>query len=135
MLELRGLTNLQSPAKVADSQELALEERPIKHICDAIEVAHAKIQADFDHINPVVGLINRMREHGIPADLMTIDCLKSGKRILVMVHDSQPEIANYQFCRRDEDPADEFESIAIKHLTAQTLYEWMRETFSTVDSE
>ncbi|WP_241696945.1 hypothetical protein [Mariprofundus sp. KV] len=62
---------------------------------------------------------------------MTIDCLKSGKRILVMVHDSQPELANYQFCRRDEDPGDEFESIAIESLTAQTLYEWMRETLST----
>jgi len=62
-----------------------------------------------------------MREHGIPADLMTIDCLKSGKRILVMVHDSQPEITNFQFCRNDEDSADEFQSIAIESLTAQTL--------------
>ena len=135
MLELRGLTSLPSPAKVADSQEQELDDRPIKHICDAIEVAHAKIQADFENINPVVGLINRMREHGIPADLMTIDCLKSGKRILVMVHDSQPELANYQFCRRDEDPGDEFESIAIESLTAQKLYDWMKETFSTEDSE
>ncbi|ATX79789.1 hypothetical protein Ga0123461_1373 [Mariprofundus aestuarium] len=126
---------LKSPAKVADSQELDLEGMPIKHICDAVEVAHAKIQEDFDNINPVVGLINRMRNHGIPADLMTIDCLKSGKRILLMVHDSQPEIASYQFCRRDEDPSDEFESIAIKSLTAQKLYDWMKDTFSTEDSE
>lgn len=103
----------------------------MKHICDAVEVAHAKVQEDFYHINPVVGLINRMRNHGIPADLMTIDCLKSGKRILVMVHDSQPEVVNYQFCLRDEDPLDEFESIAIGKLTAQTLYDWMKETFST----
>lgn len=107
-----------------------MEDRPIKRICDAVEVAHAKIQKDFIHLNPVVGLINRMRDHGIPADLMTIDCLKSGKRILLVVHDSQPEIANYQFCLRDEDPGDEFESIAIESLTAQQLYDWMKETFS-----
>jgi len=115
-------------------QEQDLEEKPIKHICDTIEVAHARIQEDFDNINPVVGLINRMRDHGIPADLMTIDCLKSGKRILLVVHDSQPETASYQFCLRDEDPGDEFETIAIKSLTAQKLYDWMKDTFSTTDS-
>ena len=112
-----------------------MEDRPIKRICEAIEEAHAKFQADFDHINPVVGVINRMRNFGIATDLMTIDCLKSGKRILIAVHDSQPETANYQFCRRDEDPSDEFESIAIESLTAQKLYDWMKETFSTENSE
>ena len=103
---------------------------PIKHVCDAIEVAHAKIQKDFDHINPVVGVINRMRNVGIPTDLITIDCLKSGKRILLAFHDDQPEIANYQFCLRDEDPSDDFENIAVESLTAQKLYDWMKETFS-----
>lgn len=112
-----------------------MEDMPIKYICDAVEEAHAKIQEDFTHINPVVGVINRMRSLGIATDLMTIDCLKSGKRILLAVHDSQPEIANYQFCLRDEDPSDEFDSIAIENLTAQKLYDWMKETFSTSDSE
>jgi len=129
------MDRVKTPANIADSQEQDLEEMPIKHICDAVEVAHAKIQEDFSDINPVVGLINRMRNHSIPADLMTIDCLKSGKRILLMVHDSQPEIANYQFCLRDEDPGDDFESIALESLTAQQLYDWMKDIFSTEDSE
>jgi len=46
------------------------------------------------------------------------------------LHDARPEIAQYQFCLRDEDPADEFESIAIESLTAQLLYDWMKKTFS-----
>ena len=104
-------------------------------ICEAIEEAHTKIQQDFEHINPVVGVINRMRNHGIPADLITIDCLKSGKRILLVVHDEQPESASYQFCLRDEDPSDEFESISIESLTIQQLYDWMKDTFSTADPE
>ena len=112
-----------------------MEDTPIQSICEAVEEAHAKIQEDFDNINPVVGVINRMRKIGIATDLMTIDCLKSGKRILIAIHDSQPEIANYQFCLRDEDPSDDFESIAIESLTAQKLYVWMKETFSTEDSE
>ncbi|ATX81908.1 hypothetical protein Ga0123462_1041 [Mariprofundus ferrinatatus] len=103
------------------SQKHGLEDNtPIKQICEAVEEAHAQIQADFDHINPVVGVINRMRNYGIPTDLMTIDCLKSGRRILIAVHDNKPGIADYQFCRRDEDPADEFASIAASSAARST---------------
>lgn len=103
---------------------------PIKHVCDAVEAAHTKIQDDFEDINPVVGVNRQMREIGIPTDVMTIDCIRSGRRILLVFHDHQPETAEYQFCRRDEDPADEFETIAIEKLTVQQLYDWMKDTFS-----
>jgi len=108
-----------------------VEDTPIKRICEAVETAHAKIQEDFEDINPVVGVSSQMRTVGIPTDLMTIDCLKSGKRILLVLHDAQPEIADYQFCLIKEDPAEEFESIAIESLTDQQIYDWMKETFST----
>ena len=108
-----------------------MENTPIKRICDAVETAHAKIQEDFEHINPVIGVNSQMRTVGIPTDLMTIDCLKSGKRILIVLHDTKPDIADYQFCLIKEDPADEFQSIAIENLTVQQLYNWMKETFST----
>ena len=108
-----------------------MEDMPIKRLCDAVEMAHAKIQEDFEHINPVVGVSSQMRTIGIATDLMTIDCLKSGKRILVVLHDAKPDIADYQFCLIKEDPANEFQSIAIESLTVQKLYEWMRDNFST----
>ena len=108
-----------------------MEDSPIKQLCDVVEQAHAKIQEDFKEINPIVGVNKQMRTIGIPTDLMTIDCLKSGKRILFVLHDAQPDIAQYQFCLRDADPADEFESIAIESLTTQLLYDWMKDTFST----
>jgi len=108
-----------------------LEDSPIKQLCDLVEQAHIKIQEDFKNINPIVGVNKQMRTIGIATDLMTIDCLNSGKRILFVLHDAQPEIAQYQFCRRDEDPRDEFESIALENLTTQLLYDWMKNTFST----
>ena len=108
------------------------ENTPIKQICDAAEVAHAKIQQDFAHINPVVAVNKQMRNIGIATDLMTIDCLKSGKRILLVLHDAQPDMVDYQFCLRDEDPTDEFERIPLADLTTARLYTWMKKTFSTV---
>ena len=110
-----------------------MQDSPIKQLCDVVEEAHERIQADFKEINPVVGVNKKMRTIGIATDFMTIDCLKSGKRILFVLHDAQPEIAQYQFCRRDEDPRDEFESIALESLTVQQLYDWMKRTFSARD--
>lgn len=104
---------------------------PITRICEAVETAHARIQADFADINPIVAVNQQMRAAGIATDIMTIDCLRSGKRILMLFHDAQPETAHYQFCRRDADPADEFASIQLAAITEQQLYDWMRETFST----
>jgi len=104
---------------------------PITRICEAIETAHARIQSDFADINPVVAVNKQMRAHGIATDIMTIDCLKTGKRILLVFHDSDPDQAHYQFCRRDADPGDLFESIALQSLTDQQLYDWMKDTFST----
>lgn len=108
-----------------------MEENPIKRVCEAVELAHAKIQEDFKYIDPVVGINRQMRKVGIATDLMTIDCLKTGKRILLVFHDAQPETVEYQFCLRDKDPALEFENIEVEHLTPQQLYDWMRDTFST----
>lgn len=94
--------------------------------------AHTRIQQDFSELDPVVGVSRKMREAGIPADAMTIDCLRSGKRIIVILHDQQPDIIRYQFSFRDKDPADEFEVMDFKALNAQTLYDWMRQYLGAV---
>lgn len=110
-----------------------MEKKPIARVCDAVEEAHAKIQEDFENINPVVGVSKQMRKVGIPTDIMTIDCLRTGRRILLVFHDAQPDVAEYQFCLRDEDPTDEFERIALESLTVQLLYDWMKEEFSAAN--
>ena len=107
-----------------------MTETPISNIYELVAEAHANIQRDFSYIDPVVGIITKMRTVGIQADAMTIDCLKTGKRILLVCHDEQPETVNYQFCLRDEDPADEFECIPLKSVTTKQLYEWMAANFS-----
>lgn len=107
-----------------------MEETPLARVCEAVEEAHAKIQEDFADINPIIGVSKQMRNIGIATDVMTIDCLKSGMRILLVFHDAQPGVASYQFCLRDEDPSDEFETLAIESLTAEQFYDWMKDRFS-----
>lgn len=102
----------------------------LKTLSDIATEAHAKIQQDCPNINPVVGVNQGMRASGIPADVMTIDCLKTGKRIILILHDDEPDIVRYQFAFRDKDPAEEFEAIALKEITVKSLYDWIKGYFS-----
>ncbi|AFU98408.1 hypothetical protein [Simiduia agarivorans] len=91
--------------------------------------AHARIQQQHAQINPVVGINRQMRASGIAADVVTIDCLVSNKRILIILQDAKPEEASYQFCRRDADPASGYEAIALADLTVDKVYGWVVEYF------
>jgi len=96
--------------------------------------AHARIQQDFSNIDPIVGVNRGMRSSGIPADAMTIDCLRTNKRIILILHDQQPDVVSYQFSLRDKDPGDVFEQIQFSEVTAQTLYGWIRRYFTGEDA-
>ena len=107
-----------------------MNEQPLAVLSDIATETHARIQKDFKDINPVVGVSRNMRSQGIPADAMTIDCLKTGKRIILILHDDNPEAVLYQFSFKAEDPADEFLSIQLSDLTVQQLYDWIQNYFS-----
>ena len=100
-------------------------------LCEFATEAHTRIQKDFADINPVVGVSQKMRANGIPADAMMIDCLRSSKRIIVILHDQQPDRVSYQFAFKDKDPEGEFETMPFCELTSQRLYDWIKEYFST----
>jgi len=106
-----------------------LTDSALSNIYSLVTAAHAQIQQDFSNIDPVVSVNRQMRNGGIPADAMTIDCLKSGKRIILIFHDEQPDWVSYQFCLKDKDPYEAFESIPYKEVTTKQLYNWMKETF------
>ena len=99
-------------------------------LSDCAEEAHTRIQKDFLNINPIVGLHKGMRDIGFPADTMTIDCLKTQRRIILILHDEQPDILSYQFAYRDRDPSDDFEALAFDEITTQLLYDWIAKYFS-----
>lgn len=70
-----------------------------------------------------------MRESGIPADVMTIDCLKTKKQIIIVLNDASPEIVNYQYSFKDKDPTTKFETLALADLDSQIIYTWIKDYF------
>jgi len=108
-----------------------LSEKNLKILCDLTTEAHTRIQQDFKNINPVVGVSQKMRDIGVPADAMTIDCLKTGKRIIIILHDQEPDVVHYQLCFMEKNPGDEFKKLPINELSTQILYDWIKDYFQT----
>ncbi|MGK0476445.1 MAG: hypothetical protein ACJAYV_002120 [Oleispira sp.] len=101
-------------------------------LSDIASQAHEKIQQDFEHINPIIGVMQGMRKTGIPADVMTIDCLVTNKRILIVLHDESPKFIQYQFIMIDQNPGDDYQQVAWSEATSETVYAWIKENFSTL---
>lgn len=102
----------------------------LETLSDVASEAHFRIQQDFATINPVIGVSQAMRRGGIPADAMTIDCLASKKRIIIILHDGEPENVLHQFSFIEQDPADDFIRTPASELSTDMLYGWMKEYFS-----
>lgn len=107
-----------------------MSQEPLEALSDMATEAHARIQETFQHINPVVGVRRGMRDIGIPADAMTFDCLRTRRRIVLILHDEQPGMLLYQFATMDDDVGDDFQSMAIADVSSGTLFEWMRNYFA-----
>ncbi len=103
----------------------------LKKVCDIITESHTRIQSDFAEINPLVGVNQKMREMDVPVDIVTIDCLKSNKRIILILHDHYPDIVRYQFTFKNTEPGEEFEQVRFDELTADKIYDWIAAYFQS----
>lgn len=106
-----------------------MSEDPLKSLSDMASEAHARIQAAHEHINPVVEVRRGMRDSGIPADVMTIDCLRTRRRITMILHDERPGVLLYQFITIEDEVADEFQQMLIEDVSTQVLFDWIQEYF------
>jgi len=107
-----------------------MSEDPLEKLSEMASEAHTRIQQTYEHINPMLGLRRGLRDSGIPADVMTIDCLRTRRRIVLILHDEQPGTLLYQFLTIEEDPDGDFQLMALSEVGVETLFEWMQDYFS-----
>ncbi len=121
-------TNYQPNQQTNQNSNYQPNQR-LETLYQMVNEAHVKIQASHKQINPIVEVRQSMRASGIPADVLTIDCLRTNQRILFILHDQQPEIVRYKFMSRDSEELTGFTEIALAELTADLLFDWMQERF------
>ncbi len=108
-----------------------MSDAEIYKLAELAQEAQAQIQCDFNHIDPIIGILKSLRPAGIPADALTIDCLNTKKRIALILHDENPQVIAYQFGYSDKDTDTAYERIPLQAVTANQIYTWIKEYFST----
>lgn len=106
-----------------------MEKSTLENLSDLTEQAHARLQETREDINPVVSLRRGMRDVGIPADAINIDCMNTRRRILLILHDDHPGALLYQFTDLDQEAGEDFQQMLLSDVTVETLYEWMLDYF------
>jgi len=106
-----------------------MSEEEIYQLAEVAQEAQTKIQQDYNHIDPIIGVITSLRAAGIPADGVTIDCLKTKKRIALILHDNDPKIVAYQFGYSDRDSDSEHNTMSLQRVTAAQIYRWVETYF------
>lgn len=106
-----------------------MSEDPLKAFSDIVGEAHARIQAANQHINPVVEVRRGMRDAGVPADVVTLDCLRTRRRITFILHDRHPGMLLYQFVTIDDEVGNDFQQMAVDDMTVAALFDWMQDYF------
>lgn len=107
-----------------------MHEDPLKTLSGLASDAHTRIQAAHQQINPVIEVRRSMRDAGIPADVMTIDCLRTRRRITLVLHDHQPGVLLYQFIIIEDEVGNEFQQRMLDDTSVETLFEWMQDYFA-----
>ncbi|GAA5213563.1 hypothetical protein ACFSJ3_03305 [Corallincola platygyrae] len=107
-----------------------MEGTKLGALMDLAADAQRLIQHDYEQIDPIVGAHTRLREKGIPGDVMTVDCPRSGKRIIVMLLDANPDQVVCTFGYKDKDDTDAHFEFSYADINAATIYHWIERHFS-----
>ncbi len=103
----------------------------LEALSDRVSEAHRRIQAKRDDINPVISVRRGMRDSGIPADVLTIDCLRTRRRIVLIVHDEEPGVLLHQSADVDNaQPPGEIQRMPLAELDVDTILVWMEHRFT-----
>ena len=104
-------------------------QQSIFTLSDIATVAQADIQQHSLGLDPIIGISRSMRDAGFPIDAMTIDCLKTSRRITFLVNDARPGIVSFRFGLKRELDELTFSDMNFSDVTASKLGDWIKAYF------
>ena len=65
----------------------------LKNISDMVAKASDLFSSKFDEVDTLMGIMDKkLRNQGMKADAVTIDCIPQKKKIVVLIHDDKPDV-------------------------------------------
>ncbi|MEI6894365.1 MAG: hypothetical protein V5789_06970 [Colwellia sp.] len=68
---------------------------PLKALADIVANANDIFYDRHKHVDTLMGIMDKtLREQGMNADAITIDCISLNKKIVFVLHDSEPDFVD-----------------------------------------
>ena len=76
----------------------------LKSLSEIIAKANDLFYSKFDNIDTVMGIMDKnLRNQGIKADAITIDCIALDKKVVFLIHDDKPKIVSIALGNKNGD--------------------------------
>ncbi len=65
----------------------------LKNISEVVAKASDLFSIKFDKVDVLMGIMDKtLRNQGLKADAITLDCISQKKKIVVLIHDDKPDV-------------------------------------------
>jgi len=101
----------------------------LKSLSEIVAKASDLFYRQFDNIDTVMGIMDKnLRNQGIKADAITIDCIAIDKKIVILIYDDKPNVVSIALGNKDGDIYSSTEYV-ISEISEKIIVEIMRTNF------
>jgi len=98
----------------------------LQNLSEIVARANDVFYSKFDNIDTLMGIMDKtLRNQGIKADAITIDCIALDKKIVILLHDDKPDVANIALGNKEGDiySSSEYELVKISEAVIAEIME------------
>lgn len=76
----------------------------LQNLSEIVARANDVFYSKFDNIDTIMGITDKtVRNQGMKADAITIDCIALDKKIVILIHDDKPDVVNIALGNKEGD--------------------------------
>jgi len=101
-------------------------KRKLQNLSEIVARANDVFYSKFDNIGTLMGIMDKtLRNQGIKADAITIDCIALDKKIVLLLHDDKPDVVDIALGNKEGDiySSSEYELVKISETVIVGIME------------
>ncbi len=98
----------------------------LQNLSEIVARANDVFYIKFDNIDTIMGIVDKtLRNQGIKADAITIDCIALNKKIVILIYDDKPDVVNIALGNKEGDiySSSEYELVKISEAVIVGIME------------
>ena len=98
----------------------------LQNLSEIVARANDVFYSKFDNIDTLMGIMDKtLRNQGIKADAITIDCIALDKKIVILLHDDKPDVVDIALGNKEGDiySSSEYELVKISEAVIVGIME------------